>query len=57
VPPSRADALAEAMRRLADDAPLRLRLSLAARARVEERHDQDRCGAIVAQHFKTAVAL
>ncbi len=56
VPPSRADSLAEAMRRLADDAPLRLRLSLAARARVEEQHDQDRCGAIIARHFKTAAS-
>ena len=57
VPPARADALAEAMRRLADDAPLRLRLSQAARSRVEEQHEQDRCGAIVARHFRTAASL
>ena len=54
VPPARPDVLAEAMRRLAEDAPLRLQLSLAARARVEAQHDQARCGAIIAQHFKSA---
>jgi glycosyltransferase involved in cell wall biosynthesis len=54
VPPARADELAEAMRRLADDAALRLRLSQAARSRVEALHDQDRCGVIVARHFATA---
>jgi glycosyltransferase involved in cell wall biosynthesis len=57
VPPARADALADALRRLADDASLRQRLSLAARARVEEQHDQDRCGAIVARQFKSAASL
>jgi len=57
VPPARADALAEAMRSLADDASLRLRLSEAARLKVEERHDQDRCGAIVARHFSAAASL
>jgi len=56
VPPARADALADAMRRLADDAPLRLHLSRAARARVEELHDQSRCGAIVARYFKAAAS-
>jgi glycosyltransferase involved in cell wall biosynthesis len=56
VPPARADALAAAMRRLAEEAPLRLRLSQAARSRVEEQHDQDRCGAIAARHFNTATS-
>jgi colanic acid/amylovoran biosynthesis glycosyltransferase len=54
VPPARADALAEALRRLAGDEPLRQRLSLAARARVEAHHDQGRCGEIVARRFATA---
>lgn len=57
IPPSRADALAGALQRLAGDAALRLRLSTAARTRVVEQHDQDRCGAIVARHFKTAASL
>lgn len=57
VPPARADALAAAMKQLADDASLRLRLSLAARAKVEALHDQNRCGAFVAHRFKSAASL
>lgn len=56
VPPARADALAEALHKLATDGPLRLRLSQAARARVEAQHDQDRCAAIVAGHFQSAAS-
>jgi colanic acid/amylovoran biosynthesis glycosyltransferase len=56
VPPARADALAEALRRLVEDEPLRQRLSRAARDRVETQHDQDRCGAIVAQRFESAAS-
>lgn len=40
VPPARADALADALRRLVEDPALGARLATAARARVEERHDQ-----------------
>lgn len=56
VPPARADALAEALRRLAGDASLRLRLAEAARRKVEEQHDRMRCGAIVAERFATAAS-
>jgi colanic acid/amylovoran biosynthesis glycosyltransferase len=56
VPPSRVDALADAMQRLAGDAPLRLRLSQEARARVEAQHDQDRCGELVAGLFRSAAS-
>lgn len=51
VPPARADALATALRLLAEDEVLRMRIAEAARRRVEELHDQDRCGKVVAQHF------
>lgn len=40
VPPARADALADALRTLIEDPALAARLATAARARVEERHDQ-----------------
>lgn len=45
VPPSRPDALADALRRLAEDAALRRRLASAARAKVKEQHDLNRCAA------------
>lgn len=47
VPPARPDALANALRRLANDADLRQRLARAARARVERDYDLDRCAAAV----------
>jgi len=56
VPPARPDALAEALRRLAGDESLRTRLAEAARRRVEEHHDQMRCGSIVAERFAAAAA-
>ena len=40
VPPARADALADALRRLIEDPALAARLAVAARARVEANHDQ-----------------
>jgi glycosyltransferase involved in cell wall biosynthesis len=55
VPPARADLLAEALRRLASDPQLRLRLSEAARRRIEQQHDQARCGAVVAERFAAAM--
>jgi colanic acid/amylovoran biosynthesis glycosyltransferase len=54
VPPARADVLAKALQKLAEDEPLRMRLSEAARQKVEELHDQLRCGAVVAQSFAEA---
>ena len=54
VPPARSDALAAALHRLASDTALRLRLSRGARSKVEEQHDQDRCGAVVAERFRAA---
>ena len=56
VPPARSDALADALRLLADDPKLRRRLAEAARRRVEERHDQVLCGAIVARRFTAAAS-
>jgi glycosyltransferase involved in cell wall biosynthesis len=56
VPPARADLLADALRRLASDRQLRLRLTEAARRRIEQQHDQARCGAAVAERFAAAVA-
>lgn len=53
VPPARADALADALRRLADDEPLRKRLARAARLRVEQRHDLNCCGTVIARHFRS----
>jgi colanic acid/amylovoran biosynthesis glycosyltransferase len=57
VPPSNTKALAEALRGLTADEPLRLRLASAARARVEEQHDRERCGAVIARHFTTAASM
>jgi glycosyltransferase involved in cell wall biosynthesis len=54
VPPARVDALASALGRLAEDVPLRVRLAAAARKRVEDLHDQRRCGAVVAERFAAA---
>jgi colanic acid/amylovoran biosynthesis glycosyltransferase len=54
VPPGRVDALAIALDQLAEDEALRLRIAKAARCRVEEFHDQARCGAIVAHRFAAA---
>lgn len=51
VPPARADAIAEALHELAEDESLRINMAKAARKRVEELHDQARCGEIVAEHF------
>lgn len=51
VPPARADVLAKALQQLAEDEPLRMGMAKAARQRVEELHNQNRCGQIVAQHF------
>jgi len=56
VPPARADLLADALRRLASDRQLRLRLTEAARRRIEQQHDQARCGAAVAERFAAAIA-
>lgn len=55
VPPARADLLADALRQLASDAKLRLRLAKAARQRIEQQHDQSRCGAMVAERFAAAI--
>lgn len=49
VPPARADALAEALRRLANEPALREHLSREARRRVEALHSQTRNGAQMAQ--------
>lgn len=54
VPPARVDALANALSQLAEDEPLRVRLAAAARKRVEDLHDQVRCGAVVAERFAAA---
>ena len=51
VPPARADALAEALRRLAADPSLRVRLAKAARAEVEQLHDRVGCGEYIAHRF------
>jgi glycosyltransferase involved in cell wall biosynthesis len=56
VPPARSDALADALRRLAADPQLRTRLAQAARRRIEEQHDQVRCGMIVAQRFEAVAS-
>ena len=56
VPPARPDTLAQAMQQLAEDGQLRLRLSQAARSKVEAQHDQSRCGEIVARHFASAAS-
>lgn len=56
VPPARADALAEALWRLAGDPALAGRLATAARARVEAMHDQAMNGRAMADLFRTLVA-
>jgi glycosyltransferase involved in cell wall biosynthesis len=56
VPPARADLLAEALRRLASDPQLQLRLSEAARCRIEQQHDQTRWGVVIAERFAAAMA-
>lgn len=56
VPPARADALASAILQLTKNRVLRARLSLAARARVEQYHNEDRCGEIVAQHIRSVAS-
>jgi glycosyltransferase involved in cell wall biosynthesis len=57
VPPARADALAEALRRLADDPQLRVRLAAAARQRIEQQHDRWRWGRVLVERFAGASAL
>jgi colanic acid/amylovoran biosynthesis glycosyltransferase len=48
VPPARADALADALQRLIDDPALGTKLAVAARARVEQQHDQTANGRAMA---------
>ncbi len=48
VPPARADLLAAALGRLSDDHALAVRLARAARRRVEQQHDANVCGRVVA---------
>jgi glycosyltransferase involved in cell wall biosynthesis len=52
VPPADAEALADAIARLAGDEALRVRLAQAGRALVEVRHDLWRCGATVARYLE-----
>ncbi|WP_294039637.1 glycosyltransferase family 4 protein [Sphingomonas sp.] len=56
VPPARVDALAEALRRLADDPALGRKLADAARARVEAHHDQAINGRAMADLLRSLVA-
>lgn len=56
IPPARADALAAALHRLAVDPNLRARLTDAARRRVEQQHDQSRCGTLIAERFSEAAS-
>lgn len=49
VAPSDTTGMAEAIERLLEDEPLRLRLARAARKLVEQQHDLDRCGETVAR--------
>lgn len=53
VPPARADALADALRRLTDDPALAGQLAQAARLRVEALHDQATNGRALADLFRT----
>ncbi len=53
VPPGRADALADALRRLADDPALGSKLAAAARARVEAQHDQATNGKAMADLLRS----
>ncbi|MBS0479502.1 MAG: glycosyltransferase [Proteobacteria bacterium] len=56
VPPARADALADALRRLADDPVLGGKLAAAARARVEQLHDQTSNGRTMAGLLRSLAA-
>ena len=56
VPPARADALADALRRLVDDPALGATLAVAARARVEQQHDQVINGRAMADLLRTLAA-
>ncbi len=56
VPPARVDALAEALRRLADDPALGRELAVAARARVEALHDQTINGQAMADLLRSLAA-
>lgn len=49
VPPADAEPLAQAIERLAQDEPLRLKLARAARTLIEQQHDLDHCGKTVAR--------
>ncbi len=52
VPPADAEPLAQAIQRLLQDEPLRLKLARAARTLVEQQHDLDRCGETAARLLK-----
>jgi glycosyltransferase involved in cell wall biosynthesis len=56
VPPARADALAGALRRLIDDPALGTKLAVAARARVEQQHDQTANGRAMADLLRKLAA-
>ena len=56
VPPARVDALADALRRLVEDPRLGERLAAAARARVEQQHDQAINGAAMADLLRKLAA-
>ncbi|MGI8875848.1 MAG: glycosyltransferase [Egibacteraceae bacterium] len=56
VPQSRPDELADALRRLLDDAPLRIRLAAAARRRAETHFDVHRQTAVLRAGFAAATA-
>lgn len=56
VPPARVDALAEALRRLVEDPALAERLATAARARVEQQHDQAANGRAMAELLRSMAA-
>ncbi|MEO5494550.1 MAG: glycosyltransferase family 4 protein [Sphingomonas sp.] len=56
VPPARADSLAEALRRLVEDPALGAKLTVAARARVEQLHDQAINGRTMADLLRSLAA-
>ncbi|WP_195908510.1 glycosyltransferase family 4 protein [Novosphingobium sp. Gsoil 351] len=56
VAPSDSAGMAKAIERLLDDGPLRLRLARAARTRVEQQHDINRCGETVAHLLRGDMA-
>jgi len=56
VPPARADVLADALRQLADDPALGVKLATAARTRVEELHDQTINGRAMADLLRRLAA-